>query len=214
MINDFSNLFLKDAMDNLASCIDYAVNFQGIEINEFVSYFLNSNYDSYFYNMYPKYVSGISGSDVAERILENQNVEFSSKEYITSSSRSKEYWAGWVVMYFVNAKKMTFKELFEYVSLSEIVSMYNPYHEASEDKFVEALTEVISRRRKTTRLQKARIEVGLTQAQLSEKSGVNIRTLQQYEIGSKDLSKASYSTVISLANALYTDASNLIDSVL
>lgn len=214
MMNDYSSLFIKDAMDNLASCFDYAVNFLGFDIDEFTSFFLGSGYDSYFYNLYPQYVSGISGSDAADRILEECDVEFSPRQYITSSSRSKEYWAGWALMYFVYIKKMTFKELFEYISMSDILSMYHPYHEVSEDKFVEALTEMLLGRRKTTRLQKARIEAGLTQAQLSMKSGVNIRTLQQYEIGSKDLAKASYSTVLSLANALYTDASYLIDSIL
>ena len=37
---------------------------------------------------------------------------------------------------------------------------------------------------------------------MAEKSGVNLRTLQQYELKAKDISKASVQTMVSLANVL------------
>ena len=44
---------------------------------------------------------------------------------------------------------------------------------------------------------------GLTQIELSQLAGVNLRTLQQYEIGFKDINKASGQTINSLAQVLH-----------
>ena len=51
-------------------------------------------------------------------------------------------------------------------------------------------------------LKSIRKRAGLTQAELAEKTGINLRTLQHYEQGSKDLSKAATSTVLDLAKVL------------
>jgi len=52
------------------------------------------------------------------------------------------------------------------------------------------------------RLQEIRLNRGLSQSQLAKASGINVRILQYYEQGSRDLFEASYSRVIALANAL------------
>jgi transcriptional regulator with XRE-family HTH domain len=51
-------------------------------------------------------------------------------------------------------------------------------------------------------LKKIREEKKLTQIQLSEKSGVNIRMISYYEQGVKDINKAQGLTLRALANAL------------
>lgn len=53
-----------------------------------------------------------------------------------------------------------------------------------------------------TKLQAKRKERGLSQSQLATASGVNIRTLQKYEIGEKDLNGAKLSTLLRLCIAL------------
>lgn len=50
----------------------------------------------------------------------------------------------------------------------------------------------------------------LTQAELSEKSGVNIRMIQHYEQGTKDIKKGNVMTVLSLADALRCDVRDII----
>ena len=44
---------------------------------------------------------------------------------------------------------------------------------------------------------------GLTQKELSQLAGVNLRTLQQYEIRSKDINRASGQTINSLSQVLH-----------
>ena len=56
--------------------------------------------------------------------------------------------------------------------------------------------------RNTTKLKKVRQEKGMTQKELAEVTGLNFRTLQHYEQGSKDLNQAAAITVYQLAEAL------------
>lgn len=42
----------------------------------------------------------------------------------------------------------------------------------------------------------------MTQAELSEKSGVNLRMIQYYEQGAKDIKKGNVMTVLSIAEVL------------
>lgn len=55
-----------------------------------------------------------------------------------------------------------------------------------------------------------RREKGLTQKQLAEESGVNQRTIENYECGKTDLKKASIETGIALAKALDCRVEDLI----
>jgi DNA-binding transcriptional regulator YiaG len=50
----------------------------------------------------------------------------------------------------------------------------------------------------------------LSQQELSERSGVNLRTLQEYEVGRKDLQRAAAVTVLALSEALWCSPSELI----
>lgn len=62
-----------------------------------------------------------------------------------------------------------------------------------------------------SRLKYMREQAGLSQAALAEKSGVNLRTLQMYEQGGKDINKAQVLTVLQLAEALECDIYDIIN---
>ena len=53
-----------------------------------------------------------------------------------------------------------------------------------------------------TKLKEIRINKNITQKKLAEISGVNIRMIQKYETGERDLNKAEVVTVYRLAKAL------------
>lgn len=52
---------------------------------------------------------------------------------------------------------------------------------------------------------------GMTQAELSEKAGVNLRMVQNYEQGFKDINKATVLTVLRLAEALDCDVYDILN---
>lgn len=51
----------------------------------------------------------------------------------------------------------------------------------------------------------------MTQKRLSEESGVNLRTLQQYETGAKDINKASANTLGALSKVLWCRMEDLME---
>lgn len=86
--------------------------------------------------------------------------------------------------------------------MREIQKLYSTLHEASEKKFVDTVNRMIRRKNPPTRLQAQRKICGYSQRALAEKSGVNLRTLQQYELGAKDINKATGGSLLALAKTL------------
>lgn len=62
-----------------------------------------------------------------------------------------------------------------------------------------------------TNLKRIRKESGLTQTQLAEASGVNVRMIQHYEQGFKDINQASAFTVYRLAETLGVSVGELLE---
>ena len=78
-------------------------------------------------------------------------------------------------------------------------------------KFVDVINSRIDLQKESTRLQSQRRISGYSQRILAEKSGVNLRTLQQYELGAKDINKASGSTLVALARVLGCKVEDLLE---
>jgi transcriptional regulator with XRE-family HTH domain len=64
-----------------------------------------------------------------------------------------------------------------------------------------------------TNLKRIREASGLTQAALASASGVNIRMVQDYEQGHKDINKASAMTVYKLSEALGCSITDLMEGL-
>ena len=61
------------------------------------------------------------------------------------------------------------------------------------------------------KVKELRVQKGLTQEELSERSGVSLRALRAYERRGKDLSRAQAETVLRLANALKCEIPDILD---
>lgn len=57
-----------------------------------------------------------------------------------------------------------------------------------------------------------RIKKGMTRKELSEKSGINIRTIEGYEQGNRDIEMAYIDTLLSLSIALDCKISDLLEN--
>ena len=95
----------------------------------------------------------------------------------------------------------------------DILRLYPTLHEASEEKCIDIITNMIRSRHTTSNLQLQRKKSGYSQREISEKAGVNLRTLQQYELKTKDINKAAVSTIVRLANALVCKEEEILDFV-
>ena len=64
----------------------------------------------------------------------------------------------------------------------------------------------------TKRLKEIRQAAGLSQAQLADKTGINVRTLQHYEQGSKNFDNARIDTIMKVCIALNCKLEDIIEN--
>ena len=198
----YAEEYLNDSMKNLGEAFDYAVNVCNIDIETFMGLFIASGFADMFGKGVPRVVSGLSGTELVMEVVNKAGQFYSFPKPQTEYGYSPEYWCGWILAYYQWKTGRTFKDIEVNISVTEILKMYPTLHEASEEKFVDTANAIILRRNNTTRLQRQRKQCGLTQKELAEKSGVKLRTLQQYEMKAKDINKASVSTILALASVL------------
>ena len=213
MTNAYSELYLDDAMNNLGDMVEFAVCDLGFDPDEFFGWFISSGIASRFEKGNPKYITGMSGFELAEAVLDATNVACERREPSHPESKGREYWAGWILAYYQWETGKRFEDIVkDGLTLSTVLSMYI-LHEADESKFVESANEIIARNRQNrkTRLYEIRKARGFTQQQLSDASGVTLRMIQLYGQRQNDISKAQVTVVINLARALGCEVEDLID---
>lgn len=207
----YAEEYLNDAMDNLGEAFDYAVNACSLGMDEFMELFVASGYSDSFGKGNPKYVTGLSGTELVMEVIGKSGKQMSFPEPQAEYDCSPEYWCGWILAYYQWATGRTFKDIHDNISMLEIRKLYSTLHEASEEKFVDIVNAIIQRENAPSKLQQQRKRCGYSQKELAERSGVNLRTLQQYELKTKDISKASVQTVLALANVLGCRAEDLME---
>lgn len=213
MMTAYNELYLNDAMNNLGDMVDYAVRDLGFNPDEFFGWFISSGVASKFEKGNPKYITGMSGYELAEVVLNEIDVSYLKTEPSYVDFKGREYWAGWILAYYQWKTNKRFEDIVKGgLTLSTVFSMYI-LHEADESKFVECANEIISRNKKN---QKSKLHIirkarGFTQQELSDASGVSLRMIQLYEQRQNDISKAQVNIVINLAKALGCDVEDLLD---
>ncbi len=211
MTHAYSETYLYDSMIILGETLDYAVNTQKIDINSFFDMFITTGYAKMFEDGNPNIICGKSGAELAIDVLRKANHSFTIMDPNSSLEKTEEYWTGWVLAYYHWKTNISFFDIHSRMPVSNIRDLYHPLHEASEDYFTDKLNNILKDIPAKTKLQTIRKESGLTQLELAKKSGVNLRTLQQYENKAKDINKASIKNISSLAIALGCDVNDLIE---
>ena len=212
MIRAYSEQYLNDAMENLGEAFDYAANKCGQSLDAFMGLFVAGGFADRFGKGEPKIVSGLSGTELAIEVIAKAGRQIDFPAAQIEYDCSPEYWCGWILAFYQWYTAIPFRAIYVSVSMGEILALYPTHHEAPEEKFVDTVDAIIRRKKGTTRLQMQRKRCGYSQKLLSEKSGVNIRTLQQYELGAKDIRKASAQTVLALANVLGCKAEDIMEA--
>lgn len=207
----YNELYLKDAMLNLADCFDYAVNDCKISLDTFLKLFVATGLAEQFGTANPKYTAGMSGIELVEEVCQKSGYMTIIPDMQVRTHKTAEYWCGWVIAYYQWFMGRTFSEIIKYVTAAEILAMYPTLHEASEDKFVDTMEIIIERRTGgDMKLKQLRRLQGYSQRLLAEKSGVSLRAIQQYEQGQKDIHKAQAGAVKKLADTLCVSMEELL----
>lgn len=211
MTHAYQEIYLSKAQQVLGDAFDYAVNTCKISGEDFVKLFLVSSLSKRIEKGEPNCLVGKSGIELVLEVLEETTDTKINASSIESMSRSREYWIGWAVAYYQWYSDRKFSEIFKVVSFEDLQNMYYTLHEADISKFVDIIDEKIKQIFSETNLKRIRVAYGCTQAELANKSGASLRSIQMYEQRNKDINKASVDTLYRLAKTLGCSMEDLIE---
>ncbi len=146
MARAYKKMYLNDAMRNLAVMLDCGVRKYGYSIQDFYKKFLMSDVSRQFANGNPRYLVGLSGAELTDMVVQQSGNAVSDKNDGTYTV-GPEFWAGWVLAYYQWRSRRSFAYLQKKgLGITEVISMYNPLHEADVMKFVDAADSIINRK--------------------------------------------------------------------
>lgn len=146
MARAYKKTYLNDAMRNLAVMLDCGVRKYGYSIQDFYKKFLMSDVSRQFANGNPRYLVGLSGAELTDMVVQQSGNEVLDKNDGTYTV-GPEFWAGWVLAYYQWRSRRSFAYLQKKgLGITEVISMYNPLHEADVMKFVDAADSIINRK--------------------------------------------------------------------
>ena len=209
-MNAYDQCYLDDAMKNLGEAVEYAVLKCCLLPDRFMEMFIAGGLADGFERGSPRYVSGMSGTELACETIRRAGLNRDLPDAVSTDSYSAEYWSGWILARYQWECGLRFRDIVRFLPLQEILHMYPALHEASEERFIYAADQIRERSRKEARLQQIRRLNAYSQKMLSERSGVSLRMIQQYEQGAKDIRKASSSGILALAGTLHCEIEDLI----
>lgn len=210
MIHAYNEVYVSDARRTLANSMDYAVHTLGYSLEEYYKMFVQSDIAYRFANGDPFYISGCSGIELALSVVEKNTGRYEYKERLYGPGKSKEYWTGWAIAYYQWHCGCDFLRLEKEIPISTVFLMYDKYHEMDITHFVERMDELRQSTRAMSYLKLLRQKMGYSQSELSKLTDIPLKTLQHYEQGDKDLSKANVGYVLRLSKALSCTPEDLI----
>lgn len=209
MIHAYDEIYLERARSVMAHMFDYAVHGLGYDISAFFELFLVSSICEKFERGDAFVIAGKSGVELAYEVT--GTIEEENKDVMLTMHRTPEFWLGWSLAYYQWYSSCRFSELIQAISIQEMLQMYDKYHEMDILHFVERIDEITHSTRTVSRLKRYRTLAGLSQRELAERTGIPMRTIQQYEQRQKNIDKAQVDYVIRLSKELYCSPEDLLE---
>lgn len=213
MIHAYDKVYLDKARTALGRMLDFAVYDLKYDIEDFFALFITSGIAARFEKGDYRVIVGMSGVELAYKVLELAKGEENRIKPQYSADRSEEYWAGWALAYYQWDTALSFEEIVRAVPMKWIVEMYSPYHEMDIRQFCDKMNELYRTAQPETNLKALRQRSGLSQRELAEQSGVPLRTIQQYEQRQKSINKAQAEYLLMLARTLCCDMEDLLEKI-
>ena len=222
----------------MAHMLDFAVHDLRQDASAFFELFISTGLASVFGRGDLRLITGVSGVELAYRVLETSGITAERISYRYTSGRSREYWTGYALGRYQAERGVPFSDITGAVSLKEMIALCDRYRDSEIQSITESLSwmdaliipdhmseehyqefssrldEAVSAARTSgeTRLKTLRLRSGYSQSGLAAASGIPVRTIQQYEQRQKDISKAAFESIIKLAAALDCEPRALIES--
>ena len=205
----YSQLYLSKASRAVGNMLHDAVVGFGMDGEDFLKRFIQSDIAEEIESGNPKYIAGKSGLELFLEVMEKTTGKAYDTNLIESYERSPVYWVGWMLTHYQWYSGRTFKSILDTVPYNELLGLYGTLHEADIEKSYEVLDAHFEK--SESKLKTARKHCGLTQEELSHESAVSLNTIRAYERKGKDINKAQFDIVLRLAKALKCDITELLD---
>ncbi|MCC8162869.1 MAG: helix-turn-helix transcriptional regulator [Lachnospiraceae bacterium] len=212
MIRAYSESYLNNAKSCLAVFFDYAINDCAFSPDWLSKLFVTTGIAEQFERGNPAYIAGMSGVELAREVI---NLAYGRKELPEPyhyDGCSPEYWAGWALAEYQWYTGRRFRDIFDRLPLSEIISMYTVYHEMDITSFIDSVEEKYRAVRREPKLKQIRESRGLSQNELAERSGVNVRSIRSYEQRGNEIDKAQAQTLYRLSRVLGCTVEDLLEN--
>ncbi len=211
MTRAYDELYLEDAMQNLAVMLDYGAAVCRGGLDEYYDRFLVSRLSKSFASGNPRYIAGMSGIELADAVLRSTGAEVPLVDYVLDD-RTDVFWTGWALAYLQWYSAYSFEKIQSRLDVRRICAKYPVYHETDITDFVDFAMRVIDEgdASVSSRLKSLRQIAGYSQKELSERSGVSLRMIQAYEQGSQSIGRAEADTVLRLARTLGCEMESLL----
>ena len=211
MIHAYDKVYLEKARTALGRMLDFAVYDLKYAVGDFWELFLTSGIAKRFGEGDFQLLVGMSGVELAYKVLECSGIENERIKPMYASNRSEEYWTGWALAYYQWYTGRTFAKIWNAVKLKDIVDMYPVYHEMDIQQFVDRMNELWESYYIDTNLKRIRMLSGYSQRELSELSGVSLRQIQLFEQRQRNINHTKAENVFRLAKILNCKCEDLIE---
>ena len=210
MTHAYDEIYLDDAMDNLGTAVEYAVLNCKIDGQAFLDLFIASGLAEEFGRGNVKYISGMSGIELARLTLALCGMCIAASTDVEHTNYSPEYWCGWILSYYQWYTGKSFAVICKKISFSSLMDVYGVLHEADPSKAVEVFGRLMTQTRESN-LAILRKRKGLSQSQLARLSGVSIRSIQLFEQRRSNINNAQYNHLSAIAKVLGCDIEELLE---
>ena len=212
MTHAYSELYLSAAKSCLADKIDYIFNVCKFERDWAATLFVTTGYAQKFETGNPAILSGMSGAELGKAIVKKAYNKNNAPDANFREDRSPEYWAGWALAEYQWFSGRRFKDIFERISLSQVIDMYSVYHEMDISQFIDTMEKFYNEAILETKLKRIRENRGISQSELAKLSGVKLRSIQMYEQKVNDIDKAQGHTLYKISRVLGCNIEDLLEN--
>ena len=212
MTHAYSESYLNNAKSSLSVFFDYAINDCKISPDRISDLFVTTGYAEQFERGNPAFLAGMSGIELARTVILKAYVNKKLPDATHTEDCSPEYWAGWALAEYQWYTGRRVRERFQRIPLREIITMYSVYHEMDITNFIDAMEGFYNSADRDSNLKRIRESRNISQTELAEQAGVNIRNIQTYEQRTNDIDKAQAHTLYKLSRVLGCNIEDLLEN--
>lgn len=210
MIHAYDEIYLDDAMETLGSAVEYATLLCKVDGQAFLNFFVASGLAKEFGRGNVRYISGMSGIELARLVLETCGKDPGEIMELPYIDYPSEYWVGWILAYYQWHTGKSFATILRRISYESLDRLYGVLHEADPQKAIEVFNKLMAGNGETN-LARLRKNSGVSQSQLANAANVSVRFIQLYEQRQTDINNAKYHHLWAIARVLRCTVEELLE---